>query len=448
MLSVKITSFPNREIRIRCAPLGIKRGSLSHESQGETKERKSRSTHLTLAPNSKPEKTEQKSILKTGYGGRAKPTKFGLYAKRTLLRVGGVIDQIDDNPENGIFLTGTLPGSTHAAMQAIADYSGYIVHRLKAWVNKHVREKMDFYVWERQSRGALHLHYYCYVPDTVQRDYLLMHFREWWIGILKNVSSQSGIDLFQKSKNYSHRSNLSSVQAYAQTVKKSVAAYLSKYCSKQSSKQSSQRSRQYYPSRWWGASRPLLAKLREMTQSAESVFSSYRKGRSEYEELVALLERFSIKGYRYGDRVGLGLNHVFYFSSEEHLKCFQQVRQTMTELKSSSTMTVEDAAAEIRRMIEFLRCNQKTFARYWNDLSEQSRRGITKLLEFQPIPVMDLWAIAAETEAICGYLLSCDAMTPQAWNRAVVRSRILSQFLRNQVFIETMIVIPESKSAG
>ena len=152
-----------------------------------------------------------------------------------------------------------------------------------------------------------------------------------------------------------------------------------------------------------------------------------------------MLERFSIKGFRYGDRVGLGMNHVFYFSSEDHEKCYLQVQQSMENLKDSSTMTVEDAAGELRRMIEFLRCNGKTFDRYWKDLSEQSKKAITALLEFQSVSTMDLWAIAAETEAICGYLLTVAGGTPPSWNRAVVRSQILAAFLRQKVAIETTI---------
>lgn len=432
---------------MRIAPVGNNGGFLSHESQDETKERKPRDrAHLTLVPNSKPEKTEQKSLLKPGYGGECKPTKFGIYAKRTLLRVGGVIDQIDDNPENGVFLTGTLPGSTHAAMQGIADWSGFIVHRLKAWVNKRVPGKMDFYVWERQQRGALHLHYYCYVPDPVQRDYLLQHFRDWWINILKVVSDKAGVDLFQKSKSYSHRDNPSSVQAYAQTVKKSVAAYLSKYCSKQSSKHSSQRSRQYFPSRWWGCSRPLLAKLREMTLTCESVFSSYRKGRIAYEDLSAMLEGFSIKGYRYGDKVGLGLNHVFYFASEDFLKCYQQVKMTMSGEKSLSTMSLEDAAGEILRMTEFLRCHDRAWSALWEKLSDQSKKAITRLLGFQSLTPFDLYAIVMEYNVICDFLLHSTATAPRSWQRAINRSSELERFLRNKIAIELSIDPVTAKS--
>jgi hypothetical protein len=185
-----------------------------------------------------------------------------------------------------------------------------------------------------------------------------------------------------------------------------------------------------------------------MTQTSECVFSTYRKGRIRYEDLVALLEQFSIKGYRYGDRIGLGMNHVFYFNSEDQEKCYQQVRESMDSLKSSSTMTTEDAIAEIRRMIEFLRCSKPIFDRYWKELSSQSQKSISKLLEFQPIVLMDAWAIAAETEAICGYLLTLDARTPQAWNRAVVRSKILAEFLRQKIAIDVAICLEPLKSVG
>ena len=448
MLSVKIQQFPNREIRIRCAPVNFGRGLL-FESQGETKPPiGSPSPNLTLVPNSKPSRSTQKSIMKAGYGGRAKATKFGTYAKRTLLRVGGVIDQIDSNPGNGVFLTGTLPGSTHKAMQAIADWSGYIVHRLKAWIAKYVPEKLDFYVWERQKRGALHLHYYCYCSDECSRNYILKQFRDWWINILKSVSDRSGVDLFAKSASYSHRRNLNSVQAYAQTVEKSVAAYLAKYCSKQSSqqslKQSSKQSSQYYPSRWWGASRPLLKRLREMTHTSESLYANVYKARRKYEELISHVERYSTKGYRYADKVGLGLNHVYYFATGDAEKCYKEVQQTMDTLNNLSMMSTEDAIAELRRMIVWMQQNRQPFERLLKELSEQSRNATSNLLGFQPVAPMDAWALATEINALTGYLLKVSSLTPQSWTRVECRSRIIGVVLQNRIAIETMVNLQPS----
>lgn len=376
MLEIKIARFPNNEIRVRLAPSCKRGGSLSHESQNETGEKRAESRHLTLVPNSKLSKTEQKCLLKPGYGGECKRTKFGIYAKRTLLRVGGAIDKFDPTPENGVFLTGTLPGSTHAAKKAIADWSAYIVHRLKAWIAKYVKAKLDFYVWELQKRGALHLHYYLYVPDPVTRKRILSGFKTQWIKLLENVCSKSGVDVFKKTAAYSHRGHDERIQAYAQEVTKSVAAYLAKYCSKEASKPNSKVTSSYYPTRWWGASRPLLALLRSMTETVEFCFASFARARSRYEELISELEGHSIKGYRYGDKVGMGLNHVFYYSSPDLLCCYQNALRIFDMGIETGLSSPEYLLSELSRMVHSTKKMPKIWLVYWENFTTESRKAV------------------------------------------------------------------------
>lgn len=94
---------------------------------------------LSLGSNSKPERRS------AGYGSLPqKPTTFGLNAKRQLIRSGAALESVA-TPEECVFLTGTLPGSTAAAYESIAAYSGYIVNNLKSWIAKYVSAKLDFY---------------------------------------------------------------------------------------------------------------------------------------------------------------------------------------------------------------------------------------------------------------------------------------------------------------
>lgn len=429
MLSIKIARYPNNEIRLRMAPLGNKRGFVSHESHDETQMKMAERPNLTLVPNSKLSKTEQKCLLKPGYGGQCKRTKFGIYAKRTLLRVGGAIDKFDPDPSHGIFLTGTLPGSTHAAKKAIADWSAYIVHRLKAWIAKYVKAKLDFYVWELQKRGALHLHYYLHVPDPVARERILKGFKTQWIKLLENVCTKSGIDVFQKTAAYSHRGHDERIQAYAQEVTKSVAAYLAKYCSKEASKPNSKVTSSYYPSRWWGASRPLLALLREMTHTTEVLFASYPKARSKYEEFNSLLEQHSIKGYRYGDKVGFGLNHVFYYRSEDLLSCYEQVRRNSGMALQVGNATKDDLLNELARMLVRLKKLDKAWLEYWGNFSVESKRVVLKFDTSEKVELLEAYSLACDLHLISVRIIELNYGGAHIASRVRARSEFISASL-------------------
>lgn len=411
------------------APACISGGFLSNESQDETQGIPGVQPDLTLVPNSKLSEGEQKSLLKPGYGGECKRTKFGLYAKRQLLRVGGAIDKMDSTPQNGLFLTGTLPGSTHAAKLAIAKWSAYLVHRLKAWIAKYVHQKLDFYVWERQKRGALHLHYYLYVPDSVVRDRIREGFKAQWIRLLETVSAKSGIDLFRKNENYTHRGRPDAIQAYAQEVTKSVAAYLAKYCSKEASNSTNTRNSSYYPSRWWGASRPLLALLGSMTRSAECCFASYAQARAKYEEVAGELEHYSIKGYRYGDKVGFGLNHVFYYQSEDLVSCFKQAERLCGMTLGDSLGNYNELLAELSRMLVAIKGQGKLWLDYWGDFTIQSKKVVLALEMSEEVELLDAYALAVDLHLISVRKLEVAAYGVHLFSRVRSRAEFISAAL-------------------
>lgn len=326
-MQIKVSHYPNNEVRVSVQnEPSLTRAKRVEE--GETHE-----SHPFLLPygencitdeHSGPlditsDFAESSKPLKSGYGGLPRKTVFGLNAKRTIQRVGGVCDKLYPHDEF-VFLTGTLPGSTPESLRAIAEWSGYIVHALKDWVGYYVEERVDFYVWEWQKRGALHLHYAVHVPDAERRELVLSRFKAQWIRLLESVCEKSGVDVFARATGGTWRHLTGAVKAVAQVVRKSVAGYLSKYCSKGHDTAQAF----YYPSRWWGCSRALLHKLEEMTVSFEIVGLTMRRALAMYEELLSFNQSLTFKDYSYRHGSGIGRTNVGYHLSTVSL---EEVRQ-------------------------------------------------------------------------------------------------------------------------
>lgn len=223
-----------------------------------------------LQPETCPEKTHSAPLLDysaqletssrvrlSGYGEKPlRKTKFTRKASQSIQRLGRAMDEFAQKPSEILFFTGTIPGTGSAQFEAVARWSSWIVHRLKAWIAKRVEAKHDFYCWELQKRGALHLHYAIHVPDLDVRFELRTKIKNEWIRLLESVSELTGTDVFANTeRGFSHRSNTDLVQADCQEVEKSVGAYLGKYLSKGKSAENS--TGVFSPCRWWGASRPL-----------------------------------------------------------------------------------------------------------------------------------------------------------------------------------------------
>lgn len=268
---------------------------------------------LSLPPNSKTRR------YTTGYGALPlKPTKFGLNAKRTVLRSGGALEK-SSTPNECLFLTGTLPGSTEDSFRSIAAYSAYLVNGLKAWISNYIPNKLDFYVWEYQKRGALHLHYCIHAPDTIAREFILKNFKAWWIGILHKIGEKSNCDLFKKNSNYSHRSDESKVRARAEVCRKSPARYLAKYLTK-SIHPKRGNARFFTPSRWFGVSRPLTAITKSMTKFTEIIIGSYHAVVAKLEDVAHICDSSESVTYQYRHSYGVGKTYVCYPNSQTENK--------------------------------------------------------------------------------------------------------------------------------
>lgn len=292
MYQVSAAIYPNNEFRVTSFRVQVRDPFAKSESV--------RDSPLDIICKLETPPSEQaKNTVRSGFGAAPKPTLFGLRAKRTLLRAGAALDRCAIAGET-VLLTGTLPGSTPSAMEALANWSAYIVHRLKAWIAKRVAAKMDMYVWELQKRGALHLHYVVWIPGNLARTYILQGFKRQWTVLLKEISARSGVDVFERDRGGSWKDKPDVVQARAEIVTKSVAAYLAKYLGKTSNVgKGFEAARGFFPSRWWSVSRPLHAELRRQTTKTEFFFRTLREAQDFMDDIFTVLSSVTNRCYAY-----------------------------------------------------------------------------------------------------------------------------------------------------
>lgn len=277
-------------------------------------------TSLSLVPNSKTQRSS------AGYGDLPlKPTQFGANARREIMRAGGALEQSISDPGECLFLTATLPASTEDSFRALAQWSGYVVNSLKAWISNHISAKLDFYCWEYQKRGALHLHYCVHAQDEQARTHIQSGFKDWWIGILHRIGEKTSTDMFRKNSNYSHLSDPSQVRATAEVCRKSPARYLAKYLSKSTGKLKG-RARFFVPSRWWGTSRPLKAILKNLTKTIEVVQGSYFACIKKMQKLKIAFESCEGRYHSFSHKYGLGQTLLIYPTNQtDNENLFDQV---------------------------------------------------------------------------------------------------------------------------
>lgn len=326
MYKLAVQCFPNNEIRQTLTKVRVC-GSDSGASRPDSGEVPAARPSLTLLPNSERSPAPPQRRL----------TKFGNNARRSLLRAGGALDKVASAPDRVLFLTGTLPGSTPEAYQAIADYAHIMVDRLKSWLSKRCGARHEFYVWELQKRGALHLHYAVYVEDWEIGERILKGFKGEWCNLLRLVGQLAECDMFQRGFGDRRVHTESSVQAYAQRTRKSVAAYLAKYCSKEAGKRSV-RGCKYYPRRWWGQSRPLKALTDSLTKTFWLTFSKLSEARSKLNTLHDSLESLSAYQYQYRHYCGVGESSLSYL--------LPSLWKPVTDMLSNSLIGTPSSAME------------------------------------------------------------------------------------------------------
>lgn len=420
MYRIVAHKYPNNEIRVTWSSLPHPTPEAFHDISPEDNNNEAcppvnsssaseNPTPLSLVPNSK------SSPHTAGFGALpARASSFGINAKRQLIRRGAAMED-EALPEECLFLTGTLPGSTENSFRAIAEWSSYIVHRLKAWIANYVRAKLDFYCWEYQKRGALHLHYCVHVPDCAAREMILGAFRPWWISILHRVGEKANADLFRRDSGFTHLIDESKVRAVAEVCRKSPARYLAKYLSK-SCTPNRGHGRFFTPARFWGTSRPLKALCDRLTECVEIIEGGYQRIRLVWESVSHACASSDSVTYGYRHKVGVGHTFVSYPNTREENECLMESLRSLSPMKA--VVSVEESLPpsqvlktlkiqQMRLFGELLATLPETQTGLRNALTSHLNRIIAITPSSSPEPLSILLAWMARTADIAYSLRSC-----------------------------------------
>ena len=210
----------------------------------------------------------QRDILgkrRGGWGWLAGKTIFTKNARQQLLSAGAICDR--DLKEKGFVVTLTLPGGTDEAIKTLASETGYIMNRLVQLLRRKLC-KYWFYVWELQTRGALHLHLFLGGLGVQSRKVANLIPSLWW-KILQELSIKHEVDLFRRLKGGTWSQSPHKWKADVSVVRKSASAYFAKYASKPCEKSIAKLATGgtlYCPSRWWGCSSHLKAEIKLATK--------------------------------------------------------------------------------------------------------------------------------------------------------------------------------------
>jgi hypothetical protein len=213
---------------------------------------------------------------------------FSRKAAETVRRIGTAAEILDTDRRNWVFCTLTWPTGSREGMAVLARNTPWIIQ----FVKNHFRSKPYaqseyFYVWERQRRGTLHLHWIQHVRAGSSERRIDSDFRAAAYRASTILSSRSGINLLLgEGRDWSEKPEV--LRNSAERVRRSISRYLSKYLSKGSRSESAHWAKLGSPSprRWWGASVSLKEKVKELTETNRVDFSSYRAAANSFQELV------------------------------------------------------------------------------------------------------------------------------------------------------------------
>lgn len=360
-----------------------------------------------------------------------KRTKFGLNAKRTLLRTGGAYDTLSTNPADFVFLTGTLPGNTPAAFHAMAEYSSYIAESLGHWLQRTVESKYYFYVWELQKRGALHFHYCVYCPRVEVREKILLGFKPKWTALLDDISARSGTCMWEGNSGTCWLDRYGTLQAYAQEVHTSVAAYLSGYLGGGKDKHVQDDSSPYYPRRWWGYSRASSTLLESLTEEVVSEHNNYRGAALEMKVFYETVSHDTPHSHHYPHKVGIGSTVVSYHPEDKGVSIWRGLQPMLYQLKSHPKLcsTIHKTKQTLTEIANFLEASQKQLSPssrsllltlrglVWSEPKRGysiSRADIALLLQIPSS--LNAWPISDRTAEVCRLNL---LLLQETWRRAM-----------------------------
>lgn len=256
---------------------------------------------------------------KGGWGFKPRETAFTKNARHRLLEAGAVMDKL--HQKNVAELTCTIPGSTSEAFRTVADWSGWIVNRLLQTLRNRKQNCSWFYVWERQKRGALHIHFAIGSSTLTEAVLLASQLECKWFDLLLELKDKTNVDTFKKDECWTWRNLPQNWQSHVAPIYKSVAAYFSKYAGK-SSNSANSGGAEYFPARWWGSSTSIKRGIEN-----ERAKISIEVSLPNVQEAVTFLQDFiskssPIRQYKYnfhlgtsrsGANLGGGWREIYYF---------------------------------------------------------------------------------------------------------------------------------------
>lgn len=330
MFKIRELRSPNNETRVTLFPVRAKRVAIS-----DIYESAPTPSPSEVLPSGERSPLVFRSEFRTVCNAHSYArTKFGLNARRRLMRAGGAMDRLDPNPNNYVFLTATLPGDDEWSKWAIAEDSHHIIDGLKSWLSKRIDDRLEFYVWEHQKRSALHLHYCVYVPDSTIRKGIIRDFRDEWIRLLDGTHKRTGVNVWGKHSEKTAADKYALIRTDAQEVYFSVAAYLAGYCGGKKDKHRGDEYRAYYPRRWFGVSRPLSALIDSLSEERTKEYPNYRIAKLVFDQKRHENEASALTARHYKAKFGRGETSVTYHTPQEQVLLWQE--QEKMQYKKSS----------------------------------------------------------------------------------------------------------------
>jgi hypothetical protein len=134
-------------------------------------------------------------------------------------------------------------------MYVFACHSSYILSLCRQWLRDNLLGRFFvFGVWEPQARQALHLHLVVMSNDGDGLEYVLASFQSMWRKWLLDLSTATGVDLFEKNESKTWKDDPTKPRCDAQWLRKDPAKYMGKYCGKEAG--NIQAKATFPPARW------------------------------------------------------------------------------------------------------------------------------------------------------------------------------------------------------
>jgi cell fate (sporulation/competence/biofilm development) regulator YmcA (YheA/YmcA/DUF963 family) len=267
-------------------------------------------------------KSQQSKKIARPWGKKQSKKEFNWSAGEKIKDGGAIIDRYVGK-NSSTMITCTLPGDTAAAKDCIARWSGWIVNRILQVIRRASSVEIPcywFFVWEHQKRGALHLHFCLgWLVSKEKRELLAKQIVDKFYECLLELKNKDNIDCFQRpGYQGTWRYNPDKWQSDIKQIEKSVASYFAKYCKKNAkyngnnvekpdSKQRTNdktRANSFngtlisYPSRYWGSSRTVKDRIKQITIIKR--YEVYSQGDAEVlltQLRATVLDKYNLKSF-------------------------------------------------------------------------------------------------------------------------------------------------------